>query len=70
MVKCRKTKGKKMLNQHTESEAPKKKELTEAQKKIIELKKQMAKVKKVEKLEREIATKKAQLKELKSELNL
>jgi len=47
-----------------------KKEMTEAQKKLADLKKQMAKVKKVEKLEREIATKKAQLKELKIELGL
>ncbi len=47
-----------------------KKELTPAQKRIAGLKKQMAKVKKVEKLEREIATKTAQLSELKKELQL
>jgi len=47
-----------------------KKELTSAQKKMQELKKQMAKIKKIEKLEREIASKKAQLRALKEELSL
>ena len=47
-----------------------KKELTPAQKKRQEYQKKLRDLKKVEKLEREIATKKAQLKELKKELDL
>jgi len=53
-----------------EEEKEPKKPLTEAQKKMLELRKEMAKIKKVEKLEREIATKTAQLQLLKTELKL
>jgi len=58
------------FNKSTETEPKPKKEMTASQKKMAELKKQMANIKKVDKLEREIATKKAQLKALKTELNL
>lgn len=47
-----------------------KKEQTEVQKKLSDIRKQMRDLKKVEKLEREIAVKRAQLKKLKQELGL